>query len=86
MTLDSDSFSKKMQKESLLERIAYGLILGGAVGNLIDRIRFGWVIDFFDFRIWPVFNPADCGITIGVIFFAWKILFGRERHEDRRAF
>jgi len=79
-------FSKRMMRESLVERLAYGLILGGAVGNLIDRVRFGWVIDFLDFRIWPVFNLADSGITIGVILFAWKILFVREKNEAARTF
>lgn len=53
--------------------IALGLILGGAVGNLIDRIRFGYVIDFLDFRIWPVFNIADSAITIGLAILAWSI-------------
>ena len=46
--------------------LALGLILGGAAGNLFDRIKFGHVIDFLDFRIWPVFNVADSAITIGV--------------------
>lgn len=45
--------------------LALGLILGGAAGNLIDRIRFGYVIDFLDFRVWPVFNIADSAISIG---------------------
>ena len=45
--------------------VAFSLILGGAIGNLIDRITFGYVIDFIDFRIWPVFNVADSAITIG---------------------
>lgn len=45
--------------------VAFSLILGGAIGNLIDRIYFGYVIDFIDFRIWPVFNLADSAITIG---------------------
>jgi signal peptidase II len=44
---------------------AFALILGGAIGNLIDRIFIGYVIDFIDFRIWPVFNVADSAITIG---------------------
>lgn len=50
---------------------AFSLILGGAIGNLIDRITAGYVIDFIDFRIWPVFNIADSAITIGacIIFF-----------------
>ncbi|MFA6141767.1 MAG: signal peptidase II [Candidatus Omnitrophota bacterium] len=51
-----------------------GFILGGASGNLFDRIKFGRVIDFLDFRIWPVFNVADSCITIGMILLAWKIL------------
>ena len=54
-----------IDKHSLTSKIACGLILGGALGNLIDRIRLGYVIDFLDFRIWPVFNFADSGITIG---------------------
>jgi signal peptidase II len=52
--------------------IAFSLILGGAIGNLIDRIVNGYVIDFIDFRIWPVFNIADSAITIGAIMVAIK--------------
>ena len=52
-----------------LTAIAIGLIIGGALGNLIDRVRFGWVVDFLDFSglhfPW-VFNVADSGITVGV--------------------
>jgi signal peptidase II len=54
----------------------YGAALfgGGAIGNLIDRARSGLVIDFFDFRIWPVFNVADIAICVGVAMILWKIL------------
>jgi signal peptidase II len=45
--------------------IALGLLLGGALGNLVDRIRYGKVVDFIDFRVWPVFNLADTAIVTG---------------------
>lgn len=51
-----------------------GLFLGGAIGNLIDRAQQGLVIDFFDFRIWPVFNIADIAICIGVGLIIWNLL------------
>ena len=54
----------------------YGAALfgGGAIGNLIDRARSGLVIDFFDFRIWPVFNVADIAICVGVAMILWEVL------------
>ncbi len=55
------------------------LIFGGAVGNLIDRIRFGTVVDFLDFYIadmhWPAFNVADSGISVGMTILVFHILF-----------
>ena len=60
--------------KDLLILIALGLITGGAIGNLIDRVAFGYVIDFFDFRIWPVFNIADAAITIGAFILAIKLI------------
>ena len=50
---------------------AMGLILGGALGNLLDRLRFGAVVDFLDFRVWPVFNLADSCITVGAALILW---------------
>lgn len=49
-----------------LLRLAIALQVGGAAGNLLDRVRTGYVTDFFDFRIWPVFNVADIAIVMGV--------------------
>ncbi|MBM3248405.1 MAG: signal peptidase II [Candidatus Omnitrophica bacterium] len=58
---------KRRKDINHLEVFALYLILSGAIGNLIDRFRFGYVIDFLDFRVWPVFNIADSAITIGMI-------------------
>ena len=55
------------------------MILGGAVGNWIDRLRFGAVIDFIDFRIWPVFNIADTAITVGVCLYFVRILVSKKK-------
>ena len=56
-------------RQSLVVRIAFGMILGGAIGNIIDRLHYRFVIDFIDFyRIWPnIFDVADACITTGVI-------------------
>ena len=51
-----------------------GLVLGGTIGNLIDRLRFGYVTDFVDFGFWPAFNLADSAIVVGVIIFACSLL------------
>ena len=50
------------------------LFAGGALGNLVDRTARGVVIDFFDFRIWPIFNVADIAICVGVSLIIWSIL------------
>lgn len=50
------------------------LILAGIIGNLIDRLRFGYVVDFIDLRIWPVFNFADITITIGGAYLLYHIV------------
>jgi len=65
---------KNNQEFSLSYIVSFSLILGGAMGNLIDRVCFGYVIDFIDFRIWPVFNVADSAITIGAIFIFIKCI------------
>ncbi len=62
--------------------VALSLILGGALGNLIDRVTFGYVIDFFDFRVWPVFNIADSAITVGAVIIGWHIVFAKQKVKD----
>jgi len=60
---------------SWMLRSAFGLQLGGAVGNLIDRVRQGYVTDFIDFRVWPIFNVADSALVVGTILLAIYALF-----------
>lgn len=54
-------------------KLEFSLIIGGLLGNLTDRIFFGYVRDFIDLRIWPVFNIADSVIVIGVLLLAYKM-------------
>jgi signal peptidase II len=64
-----------------LVRVAFGAIAGGAFGNILDRIRFGYVVDFIDLRWWPVFNVADSCITIGVALLILGSILGERRAE-----
>jgi len=57
----------RIKKKEILLQVLVGFTLGGTVGNLTDRVFYGFVIDFIDFRIWPIFNFADSFVTIGVI-------------------
>lgn len=73
-----------LQKEpSRLVQVALGFIIGGAIGNLIDRVRLGAVFDFLDFHIadahWPAFNVADSFICIGAIIIIVHSLFNKEK-------
>ena len=72
-------YISKQKVKSKLEKIGYSLILGGALGNLLDRIIYGYVIDFLDFNIfgydYPIFNLADSFIFVGVmllIIYTWR--------------
>jgi signal peptidase II len=69
----------KLKESDRLTTLALSLILGGAIGNLIDRLRFREVVDFLDFYIgayhWPAFNVADSAITVGAILVAINIFF-----------
>lgn len=72
---------REQARASLLVRIAFGMILGGAIGNIVDRLHYRYVVDFIDFyRIWPnIFNLADACITVGVILLILASLV-RRRH------
>jgi len=56
-----------------------GLILGGTVGNLIDRLRLGRVVDFIDFSFWPAFNIADIALTAGILLILWHVVENERR-------
>jgi len=60
---------------NMLMRTGIGLVLGGAIGNQIDRLVQGHVTDFFDFKVWPAFNIADAAAVVGTIIIAYCILF-----------
>ncbi|HEX3046188.1 MAG TPA: signal peptidase II [Bacillota bacterium] len=64
---------RKMNGYPWVMQVGLAVALGGAVGNLIDRIRLGFVVDFINFYIWPIFNVADMAIVIGVVFILWGI-------------
>jgi len=63
-------------------RLGLGLVLGGAVGNLLDRVRLGYVIDFIDLRWWPVFNVADSCIVIGVMILVVTLMLQAEHRVE----
>jgi signal peptidase II len=60
-------YLKKIKNNEKFLQFSVGLLLGGTIGNLIDRLSYGYVTDFIDFRIWPVFNVADSAVTLSVM-------------------
>ncbi|RRR69095.1 MAG: signal peptidase II [Candidatus Viridilinea halotolerans] len=64
-----------LPNQSLSIQVALGMILGGAMGNILDRVRLGYVVDFISVGWWPVFNLADSGITLGVTVLALYLIF-----------
>jgi len=76
-------YSRYPAFNGFLVKIALGLLLGGAIGNLIDRIRFGWVTDFIDIGGWPVFNLGDSAIVIGVVIMMYHFIFRVRKIETR---
>lgn len=79
-----------LRERKLADIAALALVLGGAVGNILDRIRFGYVLDFADlhigeFRPFLIFNVADAAITIGVLIILARSLFMREKPADTQS-
>ncbi len=67
-------YRRNNKEVSLMYVFGFSLIMAGAIGNLIDRVTLGYVVDFIDFRVWPVFNIADSAITIGTILILIKCI------------
>jgi signal peptidase II len=76
-------YIRKTKTEEPLLTASFSLIMGGAVGNLIDRVRFGEVIDFLDLYIgphhWPAFNIADSAISVGAILLIYDMIHRKDR-------
>jgi signal peptidase II len=76
----------KSKPQNMLMVISLTLIFAGAVGNLIDRIRFGAVVDFLDVYIgtahWPAFNVADSAISVGAVLMIWEMIMNREKEHS----
>jgi signal peptidase II len=83
-------FRRSFLNDTLSHRIAFGLMVGGIVGNLLDRVRLAYVTDFLDFHLgghhWPAFNIADSAICVGVgVYMVTTVLAGRHEHREGRA-
>lgn len=74
------AYLRKLPKSAKVLAVGLALVLGGAIGNVIDRLRFGYVVDFLHIHwhdIWhyPIFNVADIGVCVGMAFVVWDMLF-----------
>lgn len=75
----------KTPKEKLLLRYAFALIISGAIGNLIDRVRLGYVVDFIKMPNWPVFNIADILLCVGVAMLFLEVILEEINERKRNA-
>ena len=82
LVLAGIAFIPKIWKMPGMIKLSFGLLVGGTVGNLIDRLRFGSVVDFLDFKVWPTFNVADIAICVGVILLVIQLLTIKDHEEN----
>lgn len=76
---------KELCAYGVLSKWGLVLILSGALGNLYDRITLGFVVDFIDLRVWPVFNAADSFITVGAVMLALEFVFNfKVAHQEEK--
>jgi len=73
------AYANRLPGHARVIRLAVALQIGGAIGNVIDRLRLGHVTDFLKFHAWPVFNVADSAIVVGVLLLGWE-MWMEERH------
>ena len=80
------TYQSMIPREQRLTRVALGLVLGGALGNFVDRLLYGKVIDFIDMRYhdyqWYIFNVADSCIFIGLIYLFFEFMWGTRRQTE----
>lgn len=79
------AYTYHLPNQSRWIQLSLGLIIGGAIGNVIDRIRFGYVVDFISVGWWPVFNAADSSICVGVTIMAIYLLLNDQESQPRPA-
>lgn len=74
----------KLKPRKWIEKISFGMIIGGAIGNVVDRILYGFVIDFLDFCLinYPIFNVADCFVVVGAILLCLYIIFFDKKEDE----
>lgn len=79
-------YLRRILASSTFVWVSFSLVLGGGLANLIDRVALGYVIDFIDFSFWPVFNIADCAISIAVFLLLFNELkiFLKKRIKGRK--
>ncbi|MDD5353989.1 MAG: signal peptidase II [bacterium] len=77
-------FMFKEEKKDYFVKVVCAFVLGGAISNLIDRIRLGYVVDFVDFQVWPVFNIADSAISIGMVLLFIRLFFKKDEQPINR--
>ena len=78
LILFSISYLSCAKKEKVFS-LSLAMIVAGALANMADRLRYGYVVDFLDFRIWPVFNIADCAITAGTALLLLRLIISEKR-------
>tara|TARA_B100001123_G_scaffold352925_1_gene404693 strand:+ start:655 stop:1179 length:525 start_codon:yes stop_codon:yes gene_type:complete len=70
-------YTQQLNAPTTATKLTFGITLGGALGNLVDRLRLGYVVDYMDLGWWPVFNLADAAINVSMVLFLFLLMTGR---------